>query len=315
LPSPDVWTALAARFANTFISRRDTYPLQQANGAYISVKKPLRSDLIVAHLTGSLTLGAYALDSDSKARWLCFDADELEQWWALKAAAIQLEDNGLVPYLEHSRRGGHLWLFTAPLAGAKIRAFGRWIAATYGLPKTELYPKQDSLKTGPGSLVRLPLGIHRKTGKRYPFITPSGEPLAPTIRQQIALLSAPVLVAHDVIEQAIAELPDHPLPAPVGLSKRPTHPDEPLSERLKAAISVFDFVSRYVVLDELGKAKCPFHDDRIASFQVNRIENYWHCYAGCGGGSIIDFMSKWRQLHGQDPSFTATIKDLANLLL
>ena len=315
LPSQEVWTALVERFASTFITRRDTYPIQQANGAYVSVKKPLRPDLIVAHLTGSLTLGAYALDADSNARWLCFDADELEHWQALKAAAIELEENGIVPYLELSRRGGHLWLFTAPLAGTKIRAFGRWIIGSYDLPKTEVYPKQDTLKTGPGSLVRLPLGIHRKTGESYHFTTPTGEPLAPTIRQQVALLAAPVLIPHDVIERAIAELPDKSLPSPTSQPKSPFYTEEPLSERIKSAISVFDFVSRYVVLDERGKGRCPFHDDQIASFQVNRQENYWSCYAGCGGGSIIDFRSKWRQLHGQDPSFTATIKDLAQMLL
>src|SRR5690606_1774392 len=63
--------------------------------------------------------------------------------------------------------------------------------ATLGIESIELYPKQDELKTGPGSLVRLPFGIHRLTNKRYFFITPDGAPLAPSVREQMALLHAP----------------------------------------------------------------------------------------------------------------------------
>ncbi|MCA9911663.1 MAG: hypothetical protein KC519_23570 [Anaerolineae bacterium] len=87
------------------------------------------------------------------------------------------------------------------------------------------------------------------------------------------------------------------------------------SERIKNRISVHDFVSQYVELDRNGKGLCPFHDDHVYSFGVNVQGNYWHCFAGCGGGSVIDFWMRWRKLNGQDDSFTATITDLAKMLL
>jgi DNA primase len=34
---------------------------------------------------------------------------------------------------------------------------------------------------------------------------------------------------------------------------------------------------------------CQFHYDHNPSFGVNDAEYCWHCFAGCGGGSVIDF--------------------------
>jgi DNA primase len=38
---------------------------------------------------------------------------------------------------------------------------------------------------------------------------------------------------------------------------------------------------------------CPFHADTHPSLAVNLAENYWQCFAGCGGGTIIDFYMQW----------------------
>lgn len=316
LPADEIRPELVNAFAQTFIARTDCYPMQLENGAYISVQKPLTHHRIVDHLNGKVTLGAYALDSQSYARWLCLDADDEDTWAALRQVAHDLETKSIFAYLELSRRGGHFWLFTPPLPGVTMRQFGKALLAQFKLPLVELYPKQDTLKTGTGSLVRLPFGIHRKAGKRYHFITPDGAPLVPTIRQQIALLSAPALVPQAFIE---ATLQATPLPAPppptVVFARTEPVQGETLSQRLKNAVSVYEFVSRFVPLDERGKGLCPFHDDRVQSFQVNRDANYWSCYAGCGGGSLIDFWTRWRAKHGQDSGFTATVTELASMLL
>jgi DNA primase len=56
---------------------------------------------------------------------------------------------------------------------------------------------------------------------------------------------------------------------------------------------------------------CLFHhDDHHRSFGVKDEDSYWHSFAGCGGGSVIDFWIKWR---GHD--FTTTVKELALMLL
>jgi hypothetical protein len=326
LSVPELSLQLIEAFAKTFIYRHDCYPIQLANGAYITLKEPLTLDLVVAHLRGEMTLGAYALDSESIAHWICFDADTDEKWQDFKELSLSLQAQNISHYLELSRRGGHLWLFTSPLPGKVIRQFGTQLLAQNdisiyddkGKMRIELYPKQDELRIGTGSLVRLPFGIHRKTGKRYPFITPTGKPLAPTIREQIALLTNPALVQKAFIDQILAQVPEAPTPPPVPSKKifakvsRPT--GETLSERIKNAISVFDFVSRYVELDQLGKGYCPFHDDQEKSFSVHQERNFWHCYAGCEGQTVIDFWMRWRETHGQEGSFKATVKDLAQML-
>src|SRR5690606_9054026 len=128
---------------------------------------------------------------------------------------------------------------------------------------------------------------------------------------------SPQNVSPDYIQQVTteqsqpAELPDKPLFP----EARPQPPGATLSERLKNAISVYDFVGRYVDLDERATGFCPVHDDQRRSFGVNREEWFWSCWEGCGGGSLIDFWMKWRQRERLDASFTATLKALADILL
>ncbi|MCA9970203.1 MAG: hypothetical protein KC425_08305, partial [Anaerolineales bacterium] len=275
MPSHDDLRALAAALGATFIRRRDLYAKQTADGAYLAVRRPLRPGLLERHLQGRLTLGAYVLDADSQARYLVLDADDEPDWRRLRALARVVEEMGCPSYLEASRRGGHLWLFfDRPRPGAEVRTFGQGILAHFGIDDVELFPKQDRLTTGPGSLIRLPFGVHQKSGKRYSFYMPRGEPLAATLRAQIRLLQAPETVP----ERAFAEFAS--VGAVVAPQRRETavrRPwraiadvggDAPLSERLKAAVSVKQFVLRYVELSPSGKGLCPFHDDHNPSFLV-----------------------------------------------
>jgi hypothetical protein len=189
---------------------------------------------------------------------------------------------------------------------------------------TELFPKQDQLADGPGSLIRLPLGFHRKVkvsgkpGQRFGFQTLEGRPLAATVREQLALLAAAQRVPHSFFRLLVAEAsePQRSTPQPTSpFTLRPIDHSAPLSERIKQAISVFDFVSRYVELDGQGIGFCPFHEDTHKSFGVDINRNYWNCFAGCGKGTVIDFWMLWREwVLLEDGSFTATIKDLADLL-
>ena len=36
--------------------------------------------------------------------------------------------------------------------------------------------------------------------------------------------------------------------------------------------------------------RCPFHEDRSPSFSVFDDGKKWKCHAGCGEGSVIDFL-------------------------
>jgi len=319
---------LAQAYADTFISRWNMYPYQRDDGSYITIQKRLTLEVVQRHLLGVFpTLGVYALDKDSQAKWVCFDADDDGEWYQLKNMAADLTRSNVTGFLEPSRRGGHLWLFTPKIGGLPARQFAEGLLDKYQAGEMEFFPKQAQLATGPGSLVRLPLGIHKKTGKRYHFVDAAGEPLAPSIREQVQILSAPPLVPRAFIEQVIAaHQPKARLPSPRPRQNKYT-PEKsgdsvPLSERIKQRMSVLDFVSQYVELDAAGHGHCPFHNDQHKSFGVNEKEGYWSCFAQCGdgeglpnGGSIIDFWQRWRHQHGEDYSFSATLHDLAKMLL
>ncbi|MBA3530308.1 MAG: hypothetical protein H0T73_00105, partial [Ardenticatenales bacterium] len=175
--------------ATCFIQRWDLYSFQRPDGRYTCVHRPLPIKHIEAHLRGEMTLGTYLLDPESQARFVVLDADDTETWQHLVQTARSLASRGVPGYLEQSRRGGHLWFFFArPVSGRTARAFGTGLIQASGLGTLELYPKQEALRDGPGSLIRLPFGRHRLTGRRYGFLTPAGERLAPTVRKQVAHL-------------------------------------------------------------------------------------------------------------------------------
>lgn len=308
------WEELTQALSDTFVQRFDLYPKQLDKGQYVAVHEPLPRSMLRRHLQGTETLGAYLLSADSQARFLVLDADDEPDRRRLLALSRVLQQLGCPSYVEASRRGGHLWLFFAtPRPGKDVRRFGKGLQAYFNLAEIELYPKQDTLRSGPGSLIRLPFGIHKKSGKRYGFYTPQGEALAPTLRQQLLALTHPEIVPEALFEH-YAAYAAAPKPQPVFEPVEAA--GEQVSDRIKAAVSCLEFVSQYVELDSRGLGRCPFHDDQVSSFSVNAEENYWHCFAGCGGGSIIDFwMLYQRRVEGKPGDFKSTVKELSQLLL
>ena len=300
--------------AEQFVQRWDKYPRQGDNGAYFTTEKPLTRQHLYAHLRGDITLGTYLLDENSQGRFMVLDADDEPDRRRLLALTQVLEQIGCPSYYEASRRGGHLWFFfDQPLPGGEVRRFGKGMMGYFNLADMELYPKQDLLQTGPGSLIRLPFGIHKKSGRRYGFYTPTGEPLAPTIREQLQVLKAAETVSErflDLYSGYVSVKVEKPDFEPVEAE------GERVSDRIKAAISCYEFVSRYVELDARGRGLCPFHDDNVASFSVNQQDDYWHCFSGCGAGDLISFYMAYRQrVEGQACDFKDAMTDLAGMLL
>lgn len=298
---------LAENLARVFVQRNDLHARQLDDGRYISIKKPLESWHLISHLKGKITLGTYVLNLASQARFIVFDADDNQQLVGLIYMARKLMEEDVPTYLESSRRGGHLWLFfEQPILGRETRKFGKGLLDAHGLKGIELFPKQDKLGDGPGSLIRLPFGIHRRDGRRYDFLNIEGQQLAPTLVDQINLLSDPKPVPEAAFEaykqqgSQTKQRVESTTSEESGVS---------LSNQIKNSVTVFDFVSQYVELKPNGRGLCPFHDDQQSSFSVNAEENYWHCFAGCGGGSIIDFWMKW-----QGCDFKTAVRGLEELL-
>jgi len=315
LPSPETLNPLVDILASQFINRWDVYPKQLVDGTYVTIHEPLTRELLLAHLRGEATLGTYLLDEYSLGHFLVLDADSEPNWRRLRAIQEALGEAGVKGYLERSRRGGHLWLFTdEPLPGSDLRRFGQGVLASFAA-HMEIYPKQDALQTGPGSLIRLPFGIHRLSQRRYGFVTSDGDPLALRWSEQLQQFQQPQTVPKRLVDQFMAHAPFVTPPGrsePIAASQNSDWEgdDRPVAERIKAATTVYAFVSQFVVLNPAGKGLCPFHDDHKPSFSVNTKANYWHCFACQMGGSIIDF---WMQYTGCD--FKTAIRELAVMLL
>ena len=48
------------------------------------------------------------------------------------------------------------------------------------------------------------------------------------------------------------------------------------------------------------QCRCPFHADRNPSFSVFDEDRRWTCHAGCGGGTVIDFLAIAKGLSDED---------------
>jgi hypothetical protein len=170
---------------------------------YSPIHAPLTPDLVRSHLAGSATLGTYLLRLDGTVTFFVLDLDitrkaverargDLERTRALRSAVREegarleraLTELGLPVLLEDSGyKGRHLWCFLAePLPAALVRKLGaalvRALAPELPSLALEFFPKQAQVKDGGlGNLVKLPLGVHLKSGRRGMFLDAEGRPM------------------------------------------------------------------------------------------------------------------------------------------
>lgn len=66
-----------------------------------------------------------------------------------------------------------------------------------------------------------------------------------------------------------------------------------LAEQLKEALTMGDVLEKYGFhLGYNRRIRCPFHEEKTASFLVHKNNRSWKCY-GCGaGGTVIDFVMR-----------------------
>lgn len=151
-----------------FFARDDVFAVQVRRGSswgYQPIHRALTDADIKAHLEGHLTLGTYSAPLFTP--WLCIDIDSREIE-VLRPVCSELEAHQVSFYMEDSgNKGYHGWiLFDKPLSNWKARAIGQALA-----PGHEIFPKQDRVPEGRlGNLIKLPLGIHRSTGRRCLFV-------------------------------------------------------------------------------------------------------------------------------------------------
>ena len=85
-------------------------------------------------------------------------------------------------------------------------------------------------------------------------------------------------------------------------------PDEFIDELLTRA-DIVEIIDSRVPLKKAGreyKGRCPFHDEKTASFTVSPAKQFYHCF-GCGAhGTAIGFLMEYDHI-----SFREAIEDLA----
>jgi DNA primase len=71
-------------------------------------------------------------------------------------------------------------------------------------------------------------------------------------------------------------------------------------EKIKDANDIVDVISAYLPLKKKGTnywARCPFHDEKTASFSVSPSKQIFHCF-GCGvGGNVLNFIMEYEKVN------------------
>lgn len=79
------------------------------------------------------------------------------------------------------------------------------------------------------------------------------------------------------------------------MSRIPEH----IIEQIKESNDIVDVVSSYMSLTRKGQnywARCPFHQEKTASFSVSPSKQIYHCF-GCGaGGNVVNFVMAYEKL-------------------
>jgi hypothetical protein len=246
------------------------------------------------HLNGDITISLYAINPESqRSKWVAIDADFDGALESLLQLQWELKQDGVNAALEQSRRGGHLWIFGAePLLASECRVYVYNLALRLGVPVKgaglnegiEVFPRQDRLGDGEfGNAIRAPLGVHRKTNRRYWFYEAE-----PTPEAQLAYLDKLTKLTEPELKRFIEgmSLPE---------AYRPVTPvpySPPTSPRHYPEFRILDYVRPTRKDARNWWARCPScagagHDrsgDNLA-IQI-RDPRFYKCWAGCSKEQI-----------------------------
>jgi tetratricopeptide (TPR) repeat protein len=220
-----------AVFTSLFAGREGVYARQWISPTgeygYTPVQEPLTPKVAENHILGNLTAGVYPVRMDNTVNFIAFDFDlakfalrksitNQKVWQTVMnkvhQAACRLLDLGaaqeLSMYLEDSGfKGRHVWIFLeTPVPAGVAKKCGELLAARLQpLPPEviiEVFPKQGSVpRGGLGNLIKLPLGLHKRTGLRAQFITPDGQPIEDQLNFLLGLRQTPRRLIYGLIQR------------------------------------------------------------------------------------------------------------------
>ncbi len=228
-------------YMNIFSGRRDVFARQWADReaqrqGYVPVRRPMTMEDVRDHLAGRRTYGIYLLDGDSTVRTGVIDIDlaapfrdtakmkknremiRREAEYILKRIADMASGQRVKFMAEASGgKGYHFWFpVSGPVPAAEMRSVLQGMVdqvkgdvRCFGM---EVFPKQDRLGgKGLGNLVKLPLGIHRVTGKQSWLLGAGGRALSAQLDFVAGFTpAAPEVVRELAVRSSRAEVVIHP---------------------------------------------------------------------------------------------------------
>ena len=198
-----------------FVARTDAFAEQNSNGSYTCHRYNIDENIIREHLSGKRTVGAYQIGQNNKCKWVCFDfdgTDLTEQLHHAKRIFFKLRDEEKIKsgLLEFSgKKGYHVWIFIEENTAASAKIWAEDVSRGYDVH--EIFPKQSGINESEpfGNLVKLPLCIHKTSGKRSVFLDDEHDFKELTYEESIEHLkkvsSAPKAVLPKVILREITK--------------------------------------------------------------------------------------------------------------
>ncbi|TER83429.1 hypothetical protein E1N11_12280, partial [Staphylococcus epidermidis] len=173
----DNYYSLVQALKKYFVSSKQKHIEQREDGSYRHIPNGLCDNDLVSHIKGIKTVGIFSGEVFTK--FLCFDVDTGKSNKAqarndvlnLRLSLITdfgLSDNNL-EVVDSGNKGYHVYLFFDDLIHVSyLKAFYREV-----LERNNYKPSDIEFRPTHTQGVKLPLGIHRVTGKQCYFVDPS----------------------------------------------------------------------------------------------------------------------------------------------
>jgi P4 family phage/plasmid primase-like protien len=171
-------------FKDFFKGRTDDFAEQIETGKYHRLGRRMEDKDIGDHLSGSKSYGMYLISPENNTCWhTVIDIDVLDEAVLKKVieAVLYIGIERKQILVEFSGgKGYHIWIgFENAVEASKARNLGQIVLTLTKIKeKVEIFPKQERIeKDGYGSLIKLPLGIHKKAGKSSYFLDNDLKPI------------------------------------------------------------------------------------------------------------------------------------------
>lgn len=170
---------LVQAFENLFLTSKKHRIEQNDDGSYFYNPQGLSRDDLIAHFNGTKTIGIFSGQELSK--YICFDVDTGKESRKQAQNDVRILVHSLIAEFSLSKdyitvadsgnKGYHVYLFFDNVIPVEyLRAFYHEVLDRTGYSVTQI-----EFRPTPKQGVKLPLGIHRVTGRRCNFVDPFNE--------------------------------------------------------------------------------------------------------------------------------------------